>query len=133
VVYFCGVANVKAWAEQFYNSAAWHDCREAYMQSAGYICERCGTAGDPVAADIVHHRIYIDRGNVHDPNVTLSFDNLEALCQTCHNREHRPITGTKPRYAFDSGGNMLPPLSKDGNVRERIPRVRLNFTPRRHA
>lgn len=41
---------MKPWAEQFYNSDAWRSCRDAFLQSKGYLCERCSTPDDPVAA-----------------------------------------------------------------------------------
>ena len=47
---------MKAWAEQFYNSDAWRACREGFLQSKGYLCERCSTPDNPVVAKIAHHR-----------------------------------------------------------------------------
>ena len=50
---------------------------------------------------------YITPENIHNPGVTLSLDNLEYLCEDCHNKEHK----AKPnnRYRFDSDGKLLPP------------------------
>ena len=47
---------MKPWAEQFYNSEAWRSCRDAFLQSKGYLCERCSTPHNPVAAKIAHHK-----------------------------------------------------------------------------
>lgn len=86
----------------FYHSRAWEATRDAYMAAHCHICERCGRA-----AKIVHHRRHIDAGNIDDPTVTLSWDNLEALCQECHNREHfGGATVTAPGLRFDKGGNL---------------------------
>ena len=71
------------WAMPFYQSRQWERCRLGYLKSQHYICERC--AG---GASIVHHRIYLTQENIDDASVTLSWDNLEAVCQDCHNREH---------------------------------------------
>lgn len=49
-------ASMKPWAEQFYNSEAWRSCRDAFLQSKGYLCERCSTPHNPVAAKIAHHK-----------------------------------------------------------------------------
>lgn len=37
---------------------------------------------------IVHHKIHLNSKNIYNPNLTMSFDNLELLCQDCHNKEH---------------------------------------------
>ena len=79
-------ASMKPWAEQFYNSEAWHACRDAFLQSKGYLCERCSTPHNPVVAKIAHHKTYLTKQNVNDPNIALSWNNLEALCQDCHNK-----------------------------------------------
>ena len=74
---------MRAFAKKFYKSAAWKSCREAYLQSVDYTCERCGEA-----ALIVHHKIYIDEDTINDPTVSLNWENLEAVCLACHNAEH---------------------------------------------
>ena len=67
----------------FYSSKPWKRVSAAYMSSRAYICERCGKP-----AQICHHKKWLNGENVHDPNIALSFDNLEALCIDCHNAEH---------------------------------------------
>lgn len=67
----------------FYKSKEWRRVSAAYMASKFYICERCGKP-----AQICHHKTWLNGSNVSDPNVALSFDNLEALCLECHNAEH---------------------------------------------
>lgn len=44
-------------------------------------------------------------------SVTLCWDNLEALCQDCHNKEHHKQERHK-RYRFDENGGILPPISE---------------------
>ncbi len=96
---------MKEWSKAFYLSSAWEHTRTAYMISQDYICERCG---EP--AKIVHHKRYITRDNINDTHVTLCWDNLEALCQDCHNKEHHKQS-PRLRYSFDAEGNILyPPL-----------------------
>lgn len=102
-------ASMKPWAEQFYNSEAWRSCRDAFLQSKGYLCERCSTPHNPVAAKIAHHKTYLTKQNVNDPYIALSWDNLEALCQDCHNKEHHK-SKRKKRYSFDENGNVILPL-----------------------
>lgn len=92
------------YAKAFYHSAAWIKCRNAYMASRNYICERCGGL-----AEICHHRAYITPQNINDPSVTLSWDNLEAVCRTCHQHEHFAeaevcVEGLR----FDANGDLVP-------------------------
>lgn len=105
---------MKPWAEQFYNSNVWCTTRDLFIQSRGGICERCSTPDDPVAAKIAHHRVYLTPDNINDPNIALSWESLEALCQDCHNKEHHRAERVT-RYAFDDAGNLLPisPPSKN--------------------
>ena len=101
---------MKAWAKSFYLSAAWEKTRAAYLMSQDYICERCGQP-----AKIVHHKRWLNRENINDISVTLCWDNLEALCQDCHNKEHHksaPRLRYK-RYQFDENGGILPPYQKN--------------------
>jgi Restriction endonuclease len=97
---------MKAWARSFYLSTAWEKTRVAYLISQDYICERCG---EP--AKVVHHRVWITRKNINDINIILSWENLEALCQDCHNKEHHKKEISR-RYNFDKDGNVIPPIAK---------------------
>lgn len=72
------------------------------MSSKNGICERCGAP-----ARIVHHREYITPENINDPDITLNWDNLEALCQDCHNKEHFLTGATAPGLMFDRSGNLI--------------------------
>lgn len=86
---------MQAWAERFYKPKAWRECRDAYFASQHGICERCEGAGR-----IVHHQVYLSPENINDPDVALNWENLELLCQDCHNAEHGLSLGladfTKP-------------------------------------
>ena len=94
--------SMKAWAKSFYLSQAWENTRAAYLMSQDYICERCG---EP--AKIAHHKRYLTRENINDAGITLSWDNLEALCQDCHNKEHH-MRKPRLRYKFDAAGGISP-------------------------
>ncbi|WP_352399095.1 HNH endonuclease [Anaerotignum sp.] len=92
----------KDYAKGFYNSRRWKDTQAAYMASQHYICERCGSM-----ARIVHHIKYISPSNINDPNITLSWDNLEALCIDCHNKEHMCSSSCVEGVTFDKDGNLI--------------------------
>lgn len=95
---------MKEWAEWFYKSKSWIETREAYLISQHYICERCG---EP--AKIVHHKQWLTPKSIHNQSVALSWDNLEALCQDCHNKEHH-AKERQQRYLFADDGAILPPV-----------------------
>ncbi|MDT0163831.1 HNH endonuclease [Bacillus sp. AG4(2022)] len=93
---------MKPWAKKFYKSAAWRKCRNAYFKSKYGLCERCAEPGK-----IVHHKRYITPDTIDNPMITLNHDNLELLCQDCHNREHHSDGITAEGLAFDSEGNLI--------------------------
>lgn len=72
------------------------------MNSKGYVCERCGKM-----AEIAHHKEYITPQNITDVNITLNWDNLEALCRTCHQHEHFSGEATAEGLGFDADGNLI--------------------------
>ncbi len=98
---------MKAWAKDFYFSSAWEKTRAAFLQSRSGLCERCLANGEIAPAKIVHHKIYLTSKNIGNPEIALAWDNLEALCQDCHNKEHNKTKST--RYKFDVNGRVLPP------------------------
>lgn len=102
---------MKEYAKDFYKSAAWKRARQTVIKRANGLCERCRAAGLYRPGVIVHHKDYITPENIHNPGVTLNLDNLEYLCEDCHNKEHK----TKPnnRYRFDSNGGLLPPKANE--------------------
>lgn len=89
--------------ESFYKSKEWQKTRQAYIVYRNGLCERCRNAGV-----IVHHKKYITKQNIRNPEVTLSFSNLELLCRKCHNQEH--FKDDIP-YEFDQDGNLIVPPS----------------------
>ena len=68
------------------------------MAQQHYFCERCERQDT-----ICLHRNYISPANCNNPAITQIFDNLEALCQECHNKEHFQKYNTA---IFDANGNM---------------------------
>ncbi len=98
----------KEWAKKFYNSKAWIKCRDSYISSVYGLCERCLDNNKIVPGSIVHHKEYITPSNINNPNITLSFENLELLCQDCHNKEHFKIhEATREGLMFNSSGELV--------------------------
>lgn len=95
----------KPYASAFYHSRAWLDCRASYIKSVGGLCEDCLARGIYTPAKVVHHIEHITPENINDPRITLSFDNLRAVCQDCHALEHK--TEATGRYIIDEFGNVI--------------------------
>lgn len=102
------------WAVAFYHSPQWLHNRKAYMERVvdtpyGLIpplmCERCYANGKLTPAKVVHHVIHLTPENIGDPNISLSFDNFQRLCQDCHAAVHSGQE--KPRCVFDADGNPM--------------------------
>ena len=89
-------------ARKFYSSGAWADCREAYRKSVGNLCESCLKMGQISPVDEVHHKIRLTPQNIDDPNVTLNWKNLEALCEKCHKLAHKK----KRRWMVGEDGEL---------------------------
>ena len=73
------------------------------MASVGYLCEACGGVGE-----IVHHKIPLTEANMHNPKISLSNDNLQLVCRSCHKRIHDEIDGKRGKFKFDKNGNIIP-------------------------
>ena len=56
------------------------------------------------SAVILHHIVYITDRNYQDDNVFYNVDNVEALCQECHNKEH---FAEKEKYIFNEDGDLI--------------------------
>lgn len=99
---FNGKRNDRTWAYKFYASSKWRRCRNDYLASKGSLCERCLANGRIIPADEVHHKIRLTSQNINDPNVSLNWSNLEALCEECHRLEH-----SVTEWRTDQNGHVL--------------------------
>lgn len=86
-----------------YDSKRWRKLRQL-KKSISPFCERCLLNGVYTPARIIHHKEYITDLNYLDDNVFYNLDNLESLCQDCHNKEH---FGEKENYYFDDNGDIM--------------------------
>lgn len=97
------VVGCESFAKPFYLSQEWRRAREACLKKAGYLCERCLKKGLITPAQIVHHRIHLTPENIKDSKIRSGLDNLEALCFSCHEREHK----SRHRYMVDAEGHIV--------------------------
>lgn len=95
-------------ATGFYNSGAWKNTRRDYMQSVGRLCERCLKRGIISSADVVHHKVPLTEETVNDLNLSLNWDNLQALCRKCHAEVHDEIYAARSgrRYKINDDGKV---------------------------
>lgn len=102
-----GESMARDFAKSFYASKAWKKVRSAYLSDHPY-CERCLKLGLIVPAEHVHHKLYIDTPEkVKDPMLALNYDNLEALCEPCHSKEHNAQAQVSDDTYFDEDGNLV--------------------------
>ena len=102
--------------EAFYTSWTWRRCRKAFADSKGNLCEMCLARGIIEAGSKdrpleVHHIIPVTMDNLHDPKVTLNWNNLQLLCKAHHDE----MKDKKPkRWRVDPEGRvtMEAPLQK---------------------
>ena len=92
----------------FYATQAWKDTRRNYKQSVGGLCERCLAKGIIEPAEIIHHKIPLTTDNVSDVNISLGWNNLQALCRKCHAEVHDEMYAERSgrRYKIDECGRV---------------------------
>ena len=90
----------------FYESPEWRRCKEAYLSKVNHLCERCLEKGIYTPAKIVHHKTFLTQENYGDAALMFGFDNLMAVCQSCHNDIHGK-TQTQRRWKFTEDGQLV--------------------------
>lgn len=97
---------MKEFAKGFYDGTQWIACRDSYrahrISIDGGMCELCHQR----LGFIVHHKTELTPLNIHDPEIALSFSNLQYVCFECHNNIHG-VGVNKSRVIFDADGNAF--------------------------
>ncbi len=75
---------------RFYNSAAWRRCRKAFL-TENPLCVDCEKEGHCTPATQVDHI----KARKDHPELAFDFDNLRALCLSCHSRRTRQETNRR--------------------------------------
>lgn len=102
---------MQKWAEHFYKSTGWKKTRYSYLVSKDFTCERCGAR-----ATMVHHRTYLTEQLINNPALTVGYENLEALCETCHDVEHKADSPLRKGMYFDGEGMLC--FAEEDDARE---------------
>ena len=87
--------------ERFYTTPAWRKCRASFLADRGGLCEICLSKGLIEPAVHVHHKVKLTPETVNDPAVALDHGNLMALCESCHQEQHRTR-----RWRCDAAGRI---------------------------
>jgi 5-methylcytosine-specific restriction endonuclease McrA len=87
--------------ERFYTTTAWRKCRASFLKEKNGLCEICLAKGLIEPAVHVHHKVHLTPKNLDNPAITLSHDNLMALCEECHQEQHRTR-----RWRCDPNGHV---------------------------
>lgn len=66
---------------RFYQSTAWRKLRAVKLEQQP-MCEECERNGKITPAQMVDHIVPINRGGA-----SLDIENLQSLCNACHNRK----------------------------------------------
>lgn len=69
---------------RFYKSKEWKQTRQLVLSRDIYLCQSCLKQDRVVPADMVHHKIELKQ----DWNKRLDLNNLESMCNSCHNKVH---------------------------------------------
>lgn len=97
----------KDFALAFYHSRRWQECRKAFIKERvaldGGVCQRCHEE----LGYIVHHKIHLTPGNIQEPSVALSHNNLEYVCKRCHDEEHFFPESKHLLCGFDEKGRPI--------------------------
>ena len=95
----------QAFSDNFYSGPEWRATKEAYLSKVGRLCERCLKQGKVVPAEIVHHKIHLTPDNLTNPDIALSFSNLEAVCRRHHAEAHKKHV---KRWYINEEGKVVP-------------------------
>jgi 5-methylcytosine-specific restriction enzyme A len=87
---------------QFYQSKQWKRVRNYKRALERGICESCGKAGWEV-----HHVIPLTLENLDDPNISISLENLQLLCTSCHNAKRAKEKELREDVEFNEIGDLV--------------------------
>ena len=93
----------KEYSKPFYNSSAWRKLSDYIRESRNHTCEECGEF-----ASQVHHVIEITPSNINNTSITLNEDNLQLLCEDCHNKKRKKEEDINKGLKFDVNGDLVP-------------------------
>jgi 5-methylcytosine-specific restriction endonuclease McrA len=73
---------------EIYKKKEWYKARWFVISRSNGLCERCMNKGKIKVGKIVHHKKWLTDENKHDWNIAYNPENLEYICNDCHEEEH---------------------------------------------
>lgn len=100
-------------SRKFYKSKEWIDFRKIILAERGPVCKHCKKIIIESRHIQLHHKEELTPTNITDVNITLNPDNIEVLCQECHNKLHGRWCKGQTRKKKERGIYIVygPPLS----------------------
>jgi 5-methylcytosine-specific restriction enzyme A len=79
---------------KFYKGKDWMKLRQEALERDHYECQVCKSKGKYRAAECVHHMKEVKQ----HPELALTLNNLQSLCNQCHNDVHDRLDIHKPKF-----------------------------------
>lgn len=76
----------------------WRRLRELILQRDQYLCQPCKRKGKPTLATQVDHIVPLAKNGTDKP------DNLQSICEPCHERKTLIDSGQKPKATIGEDG-----------------------------
>lgn len=73
---------------EIYKTSEWKAARSYVITRSNGLCELCKKKGKIIPGKIVHHIKWLTDENKHDWNIAYNPNNLEYICNDCHEEEH---------------------------------------------
>jgi len=87
------------WAMALYQSRQWRELRQALIIERGLHCQLCGRMVSHPSNLIGDHIEELTPDNVNNPAISLNPDNVQLICEDCHNQKHKRFGyNTKAAY-----------------------------------
>lgn len=107
--------------KRFYTTKAWRELTYKIKVERGGRCEQCGDRPPYFSNLIGHHKEHLTEDNVDEASVSLNPDNIEIICQRCHNKEHRRFGYKSSVYIvhgspFAGKASMVRELMQAGDI-----------------
>lgn len=92
--------------QQAYQNTQWRKTREQYLR-LNPLCEECLKNGKVTAASSVHHKESPFKTGEINYTLLLDFDNLEAICESCHGQLHSKGKVDNPEAEWEKIQSLL--------------------------
>ena len=80
--------------EDIYKTKQWENVRQYVIARDQGLCVECKKRGIIKPFKIIHHIVWLTDDNKHDWNIAYNPNNLECLCNDCHEKIHKRNTET---------------------------------------